>query len=80
MEPGIAVIDPGSRVAELDTFNVMSSLSPLPLSYHLPALFGMDSLDMLEPVFHQRHRDTGQLSFGRRQVILANGPEQLADA
>ena len=46
--PVIAVVDPGGRVAELDTLNVMSALSPLPVSYHLPALFGMESLNQPE--------------------------------
>lgn len=44
MRPSIAVIDPGTRVPELDCFNRMSRVSLLPLSYHLPGLFGLDSL------------------------------------
>lgn len=40
----IAVIDPGTRVPELDCFNRMSRAADLPLTYHLPALFGVDSL------------------------------------
>jgi GMP synthase-like glutamine amidotransferase len=43
-KPHIAVIDPGVRVPELDCFNRMSRRSPVPLTYHLPALFGLDSL------------------------------------
>ncbi|MEQ1503633.1 MAG: gamma-glutamyl-gamma-aminobutyrate hydrolase family protein [Myxococcota bacterium] len=42
--PHVAVIDPGLRVPELDCFNRMSRRSRLPLTYHLPALFGLDSL------------------------------------
>ncbi|MBA2320476.1 MAG: gamma-glutamyl-gamma-aminobutyrate hydrolase family protein [Deltaproteobacteria bacterium] len=44
MRRHIAVIDPGVRVPELDCFNRMSRRSRLPTTYHLPALFGMDSL------------------------------------
>ena len=40
----IAVIDPGTRVPELDCFNRMSRAAPLPLTYHLPAQHGLDSL------------------------------------
>lgn len=41
----LAVIDPGLRVAELDCFNRLSCRAPLPCTYHLPALFGLDSLE-----------------------------------
>ncbi|MCA9540092.1 MAG: gamma-glutamyl-gamma-aminobutyrate hydrolase family protein [Myxococcales bacterium] len=40
----VAVIDPGTRHPELSTFNAMARRSPLPLTYHLPALWGMRSL------------------------------------
>jgi GMP synthase (glutamine-hydrolysing) len=40
----LAVLDPGLRVAELDCFNRLSCRAPLPCTYHLPALFGLDSL------------------------------------
>lgn len=44
----IAVIDPGCRVAELDNFNRLVLGSPeVRLSHHLPALFGMSSLQLL---------------------------------
>lgn len=43
--PHIAVIDPAMRVPELDCFNRMSRQSRVPLTYHLPALFGNHSLD-----------------------------------
>ena len=42
--PHIAVIDPATRTPELDCFNTMARRSPLPLTYHLPALHGFDSL------------------------------------
>lgn len=44
----IMVIDPAVNVPELDCFNQLASLSKLPLSYHLPALFGFDSLKACE--------------------------------
>lgn len=44
MNRHIAVIDPGMRVPELDCFNRMARVSALPLTYHLPAMFGLDSL------------------------------------
>jgi GMP synthase (glutamine-hydrolysing) len=40
----VAVIDPAMRVPELDCFNRMARASPSPLTYHLPALHGLDSL------------------------------------
>jgi GMP synthase-like glutamine amidotransferase len=48
MPAHLAVIDPGTRVPELDCFNRMSRRSRLPLTYHLPALFGLDSLRRVE--------------------------------
>ncbi len=48
MRPHVAVLDPGTRVPELDCFNRMSRRSRLPLTYHLPALFGLDSLRRVE--------------------------------
>ncbi len=44
MTAHVAVIDPAIRVPELDCFNRMAKASRLPLTYHLPALFGLDSL------------------------------------
>lgn len=44
-----AVIDPGGRVPELDNFNRIVLRNPeARFSYHLPALFGMSSLQLLE--------------------------------
>lgn len=40
----IAVIDPAVKIAEADCFNRLSLRSPIPLTYHLPKLGGMDSL------------------------------------
>ena len=39
----LMVIDPGVHTPEIDTFNNIAALSPVPCSYHLPALFGFDS-------------------------------------
>jgi len=44
----IAVIDPATSHPELDSFNLLARISPLPLTYHLPCLFGMDSLRLSE--------------------------------
>jgi GMP synthase (glutamine-hydrolysing) len=43
-QPHILVIDPAMETAELDCFNRISVASPLPCTYHLPALYGMDSI------------------------------------
>lgn len=40
----ILVIDPAVRSPELDCFNRMATSAPLPLTYHLPALYGMASI------------------------------------
>jgi GMP synthase-like glutamine amidotransferase len=44
MASHVAVIDPAMRIPELDCFNRMSRSSPVPLTYHLTGLFGLDSL------------------------------------
>lgn len=41
--PHIMVIDPGVHTPEVDTFNHMCGFAPLPLTYHMPALFGFHS-------------------------------------
>ena len=47
--PGhVIVIDPALRKPELASLNRMALAAPLPLTYHLPAMFGMGSL-------HQEH-------------------------
>jgi GMP synthase-like glutamine amidotransferase len=43
----IAVIDPAVKTAETDCFNRLVMESPLPLTYHLPKIAGMDSLEGL---------------------------------
>ena len=42
--PHILVIDPGVKQPELASFNRLALSSRLPLTYHLPALFGLSSL------------------------------------
>ena len=48
MPPHLAVIDPGTRVPELDCFNRISRHSPLPATLHLPAQWGVDSLERVQ--------------------------------
>lgn len=43
MKPHLMVIDPGVYTPEIDTFNLIASLSPIPCTYHLPAMFGFAS-------------------------------------
>lgn len=44
IERHIAVLDPAVKTAELDCFNNIAKMSPLAMTYHLPALMGMDSV------------------------------------
>lgn len=44
LRPHIAVLDPGTRVPELDCFNRIARSARGAVSYHLPALHGVDSL------------------------------------
>jgi GMP synthase (glutamine-hydrolysing) len=48
MRPHVAVIDPATRIPELDCFNRMNRRSPVSLTYHLPALYGLESLRLTE--------------------------------
>jgi GMP synthase (glutamine-hydrolysing) len=43
----IAVVDPAQHTPELDSFNLISAMAKLPCSYHLPGLYGMDSIHAL---------------------------------
>jgi GMP synthase (glutamine-hydrolysing) len=40
----LVVIDPGVHTPEIDTFNLISVLSSIPCTYHLPAMFGFGTL------------------------------------
>jgi GMP synthase (glutamine-hydrolysing) len=42
--PHLAIIDPAVRIPELDCYNQIALRSQIHTSYHLPGLFGMDSL------------------------------------
>lgn len=42
--PHIIVIDPGVKQPELASFNRLTLASRLPLTYHMPAMFGLGSL------------------------------------
>ncbi|MCA9569901.1 MAG: hypothetical protein KC656_18780 [Myxococcales bacterium] len=42
--PHLAVLDPGTRIPELDSFNRIARNSPITATYHLPAQQGMASL------------------------------------
>jgi GMP synthase-like glutamine amidotransferase len=43
----ILVVDPAVKTPELETFNRLAQTSPVSLTYHLPALFGSNSLQKL---------------------------------
>jgi len=45
----VLVIDPAVKRPELITYNHWVQASPLPLTYHLPALFGLNSLQKTQP-------------------------------
>lgn len=47
--PPILIIDPAVKNPELITFNHLTQTSPVPLTYHLPALFGLQSLCKVKP-------------------------------
>lgn len=43
--PHLLVIDPAMRIAELECFNLIAQMSSLPCTYHLPSMFGVQSLE-----------------------------------
>jgi len=48
--PGqVLVIEPAVRYPNLDCLNELALRSRLPVAYHLPALYGLDSLDQTDP-------------------------------
>ncbi len=69
--PTLFVIDPGTCVPEVECFNAIARRSPLITSYHLPALFGVGSLD--DP--HQGVC-AGIILFGSRSSVSENNPWQ----
>lgn len=42
--PHIMVIDPGLQIPEVECFNLIAMMAPLPCTYHMPAMQGMQSL------------------------------------
>ena len=44
MRPHLLVIDPAVRTAETECFNRIALVSPLPVTYHLPCMYGLQSL------------------------------------
>lgn len=45
--PQILVIDPAVKTPELETYNRLAETSRISLTYHLPALFGLNSLQKM---------------------------------
>ncbi len=69
--PTLFVIDPGTCVPEVECFNAISCRSPLKTSYHLPALFGCESLE--DPY---QGACAGVLLLGSRSSVTENFPWQ----
>lgn len=65
----IVVLDPGTKVPELDCFNNIAQMANLPVTYHLPALFGMESLKSI-PMQHIK----GIIIFGSGCSVNDNLP------
>ena len=70
--PHIVVIDPGLRHPELDSLNRLSLAAKLPVSYHLPAMFGLGSLS-LEDMTQVR----GLVIFGSASSVNDRFPWQI---
>ena len=70
--PHLAVIDPGTRVPELHNHNRLSLASPLPTTFHLPAIFGMDS------VYRVQDDIAGIVVFGSGASVNDEEPWQQA--
>ena len=71
----IAVIDPAAGAPELDAYNALaqrSSALPVAFTYHLPALFGLDSLAQLEA----RAQLAGVIVFGSAASVHDDAPWQ----
>lgn len=70
LRPHIVVIDPAVRKAETDCFNHLVGFSPLPLTYHLPALTGMKSLE------REKENIKGFIIFGSESSVNDRLPWQ----
>jgi GMP synthase (glutamine-hydrolysing) len=69
--PHIMVIDPGVIEPELNALNHLMHLSPVPLTYHLPALFGVETLSRDEEAV------TGIIVFGSASSVNERKPWQV---
>ena len=87
MKLHIAIVDPAVQRPELNALNQMSRMSPAPLTYHLPALHGMHSLEhhaqdsivgivVLGSLASVHHKDPWQIELGRwlKPLIEAGVP------
>ena len=68
--PHFVVIDPAAHTAEVDCFNNLVQLAEAPVSYHLPALFGTDSLNKEPPP--SAKSVLGIVIFGSGSSVLDN--------
>lgn len=71
--PHLLVIDPGTRVPELESLNRLVLASGLPVTYHLPALFGLASLDREDPAAIK-----GLIVFGSGSSVSDRHPWQIS--
>lgn len=66
------VIDPAVKKPELKAFNHLVGISSLPLTYHLPALYGTESMDA------DVHGVKGIIIFGSASSVYDRLPWQIA--
>lgn len=66
-KPQVLIIDPATHTPELDCFNHIAETSPITVSYHLPALYGMASINCI-PV----HLVKGIVLFGSGCSVYDN--------
>lgn len=69
----IVVIDPARATPELDAFNNMVRTTKLAMSYHLPAMFGLESLQAEDPATMK-----GLVILGSASSVNERLPWQLA--
>ncbi len=77
MKSTIAIIDPAVKKPELDALNHLSLLSPNPITYHLPALFGMASLQRISAQ-NSASPLAGVIIFGSLASVHDNDSWQIA--
>lgn len=71
--PHLLIIDPAVRTAETECFNRMALAAPLPLTYHLPCMYGLQSL-LAEDMATVR----GLVILGSASSVTDRAPWQLA--